>query len=422
MLFKKAVVLCLLVFSGVNYALDLELTQGINSALPIAINSFGADTIGQELTTIVNDDLRLSGQFKIISPSAQDGQLSVAVSRGMGADSLLTGRATKIGSNRYDIKFELLDAVAQGRSLLDKSFQVSGNDVRALAHHISDLVYEKLTGERGIFSTRIAYILVQRSASGLSKYSLEIADADGHNPQSLVVSSEPIMSPSWSPDGHQIAYVSFEKRKAQIFTISVENGKRRLVTDFVGINGAPSWSTDGNQLAVVLSKGGNPKIYSVDLSSGYLKQLTFGQAIDTEPRFSPDGHSLLFTSGRGGSPQVYRLNLADGNVARVTYEGSYNARATYTPNQKNIVMFHKEESGRFNIAVQDVGNGHVTPLTFAALDDSPSVSPNGRLILYGTRHNDQGVLGIVSVDGRIRMRLPARQGDVQEPAWSPYLG
>lgn len=420
MLFKKVTILFMLVFSGVNHALDLELTQGINSALPIAINSFGSDTIGQELTTIVNDDLRLSGQFKIISPS-QNEQLSVAVSRGMGADSLLTGRANKIGSNRYDISFELLDSVAQGRTLLDKSFQVSGNDVRALAHHISDMVYEKLTGERGVFSTRIAYILVQRSG-GVSRYSLEIADADGHNPQSLVVSSEPIMSPSWSPDGHQIAYVSFEKRKAQIFTISVENGKRQLVTDFVGINGAPSWSPDGRQLAVVLSKSGNPNIYSVDLSSGQLKQLTFGQAIDTEPRFSPDARSLLFTSGRGGSPQVYKLNLANGNVTRVTYDGNYNARATYTPNQKNIVMFHKEENGRFNIAVQEGDAGRVTPLTFAALDDSPSVSPNGRLILYGTRHNDQGVLGIVSIDGKIRMRLPARQGDVQEPAWSPYLG
>lgn len=421
MLFKKIIIVCLTVFSGINYALDLELTQGINSALPIAINSFGSDPIGQELTTIVNDDLRLSGQFKIISPSAQDGQLSVALSRGMGADSLLTGRANKIGSNRYDISFELLDAVAQGRSLLDKSFQVSGNDVRSLAHHISDLVYEKLTGERGVFSTRIAYVLVQRSG-GMSRYSLEVADADGYNPQSLVVSSEPIMSPAWSPDGHQIAYVSFEKRKAQIFIISVENGKRRLVTDFTGMNNAPSWSIDGSQLAVVLSKGGNPKIYSVDLASGNLKQLTFGQAIDTEPRFSPDGHSLLFTSGRGGSPQIYRLNLADGNVSRVTYEGNYNARATYTPNQKNIIMFHKEENGRFNIAVQDTDNGHVTPLTFATLDDSPSLSPNGRLIIYGTRHNDQGVLGIVSIDGRIRMRLPARQGDVQEPSWSPYLG
>ena len=416
------VILMVILFSGITYSLDLELTQGINSALPIGINSFGSEASSQELTTILNDDLRLSGQFKIISPPGSEGAaLSVGVWRQAGADNLLNGHVRKIGSNRYDVSFELLDAVAQGRTLMDKNFQVSGNDIRSLAHHISDLVYEKLTGERGVFSTRIAYILVQR-AGGRSKYSLEIADADGHNPQSLLTSTEPIMSPSWSPDGQQIAYVSFEKKKAQIFTVAVESGKRRLVTDFVGINGAPAWSKDGSQLAVVLSKSGSPKIYSVDLSSGNLKQLTFGQAIDTEPRFSPDGHSLLFTSGRGGTPQVYRLGLADGAISRVTYEGNYNARATYTPNQKSIGMFHKEENGRFNIVVQDVDSGRVTPLTFAALDDSPSISPNGRLILYATRYNDQGVLGIVSVDGRIRMRLPARVGDVQEPAWSPYLG
>ncbi|MDP1604667.1 MAG: Tol-Pal system beta propeller repeat protein TolB [Legionella sp.] len=422
MFLKRILILSLALFSSLSHALDLELTQGINSALPIAINSFGFDSAGQELTTIVNSDLRLSGQFKIIAnPYGYDGQSSVTAWRQAGADSLLTGQVSKIGSNRYEISFELLDAVAQGRLLMKKNYQVNGNEVRALAHHISDLVYEKLTGERGVFSTRIAYILVQRSG-GRSRYSLEVADADGHNPQSLLVSSEPIMSPSWSPDGKQIAYVSFEKKKAQIFTVAVESGKRRLVTDFVGINGAPAWSIDGSQLAVVLSKSGNPKIYSVDLSNGNLKQLTFGDAIDTEPRFAPDGRSLLFTSGRGGSPQVYRLGLADGAISRVTYDGKYNARATYTPDQKHIVMLHKEEDSRFNIGVQDAGNGRVTPLTFSSLDESPSVSPNGRLILYATRHNDQGVLGVVSLDGRIRMRLPAREGDVQEPAWSPYLG
>jgi TolB protein len=420
--FKRIVILSLVLFSSLTFALDLELTQGINSALPIAINSFGADSAGHELTSIINSDLRLSGQFKIIAnPLGYEGPSSVTAWRQAGADSLVTGQVSKIGSNRYDISFELLDAVAQGRLLMKKNYQVSASDVRALAHHISDLVYEKLTGERGVFSTRIAYVLVQRS-KGRARYLLEVADADGYNPQSLLVSPEPIMSPSWSPDGKQIAYVSFEKKKAQIFTVVVETGKRRLVTDFVGINGAPAWSKDGRELAVVLSKSGNPKIYSVDLSSGNLKQLTFGGSIDTEPRYAPDGRSLLFTSGRGGSPQVYRLGLADGSISRVTYDGNYNARATYTPDQKHIVMLHKEEDSRFHIGVQDAGSGRVTPLTFSTLDESPSVSPNGRLILYATRHNDQGVLGVVSIDGRIRMRLPAREGDVQEPAWSPYLG
>lgn len=423
MLFKRIAIICLLIFSGSLFALDLELTQGINSALPIAVDSFGYDNAATEVTHVINNDLHLSGQFKLIpaSPGMPHGKQGISLWRSAGADSVVIGQVTKLGYNRYEVSFELLDAVTQGRVLLSKSFQIGEQDLRPLAHHISDMVYEKLTGERGIFSTRIAYVLVQRGGQGRTRYSLEVADADGHNPQSLLVSSEPIMSPSWAPDGRQIAYVSFEKKKAQIFIVEVESGRRRLVTDFTGINGAPAWSKDGRQLAVVLSKSGNPKIYSVDLSSGNLKQLTFGDAIDTEPRFAPDGSSMLFTSGRGGSPQVYRLGLHDGAISRVTYEGNYNARASYTPDQRHIVMLHRENSS-FNIGVQDIASGRVEQVTFSTLDESPSIAPNGRLILYATRYNDKGVLGIVSLDGRIRMRLPAREGDVQEPAWSPYLG
>ena len=201
----------------------------------------------------------------------------------------------------------------------------------------------------------------------------------------------------------------------------VATGQRRLLTDFPGINGAPAWSPDGKSLAVVLSKGGNPKVYTVDLATGSMTQRTFGGAIDTEPRYSPDGRSLLFTSGRGGSPQIYRLSLADGAITRVTYDGNYNARASYTPNQQHIVMLHREDR-QFNIGVQDSGSGRITPLTNSPMDESPTVSPNGRLVLYATRYQDQGVLAITSIDGRIKMRLPSRDGDVQEPAWSPYLG
>jgi len=420
--FKHFITAILLSIPMLSFAVDLELTQGINSALPIAIEPFGYDEIGQQLSEIVNGDIRFSGQFKIIS-APQGRPLALSVWREAGADSVLSGQVTRIGYNRYDVSYKLLDAVAQGKVLLSKNYQISANDVRALAHHISDEVYQKLTGERGIFSTRIAYILVQRNGSDKAKYFLEVADVDGYNPQSLLVSSEPIMSPAWSPDGREIAYVSFEKKKAQIFTVSVETGKRRLLTDFAGINGAPAWSIDGRNLAVVLSKGGSPKIYSVDLTSGYMKQLTFGEAIDTEPRYSPDGKSMLFTSGRGGSPQIYRLSLADGSIARLTYDGNYNARASYTPDQRHIVMLHRGEDRAFNIGIQNSdNNSQVTQLTFSPSDESPSVAPNGRLILYATRVNDKGVLAIVSIDGRTKMRLPARSGDVQEPAWSPYLG
>ncbi len=410
----------ILLFTQQVCALELELTQGINSALPIAINSFGSDRTSQEIAQVIESDLNFSGQFRIVSgPQGPNAQSSLGALKQLGADSVVTGHVVPAG-NHYEVSFKLSDAVANGATLLTKTYQINANQARALAHHISDEVYQKLTGERGIFSTRIAYISVQRTLQG-SHYSLEVADADGHNPQSLLISSEPIMSPSWAPDGRSISYVSFEKKRAQIFTVSVETGQRRLITSFPGINGAPAWSPDGSQLAVVLSKSGTPKIYSVDVHTGNMKQLTFGDAIDTEPRFAPDGKSLLFTSGRGGSPQIYRLSLADGQVSRITFEGNYNARASYTPDMKNIVMLHRDDR-QFNIGLQNASGGSIVSLTFSGRDESPSVAPNGRLILYATHNQDKGVLGIVSLDGRIRMKLPAREGDVQEPAWSPYLG
>ncbi|KTD75032.1 Tol-Pal system beta propeller repeat protein TolB [Legionella waltersii] len=403
------------------YALDLELTQGINSALPIAINSFGSDPTAAEISQIIENDLNLSGQFKIISgPQSVNAQSSIGVLRQLGADSVVTGNVTRAGSG-YQVSFSLADAVNKGNILLTKSFNIGSGQVRPLAHHISDEIYQKLTGERGIFSTRIAYISVQRGGQR-NRYSLEVADADGHNPQSLLVSSEPIMSPSWSPDGKSISYVSFERKRAQIFTVSVETGQRKLITSFPGINGAPAWSPDGRKLSVVLSKSGTPKIYEVDLGSGSMKQITFGDSIDTEPRYSPDGQSLLFTSGRGGSPQIYKLSLSSGQVSRLTFDGNYNARASYTPDMKSIVMLHRGDDKRFNIGIQGASGGPIATLTFSGMDESPTVSPNSRLVLYATHQQDKGVLGIVSVDGRIRLRLPAREGDVQEPAWSPYLG
>jgi len=407
----------LILFMNSAYSVDLELTQGINAALPIAINSFNGDR-PSGVKDIIDNDLRMSGQFRIIPTASSYNNIDSW--RQAGADSVLSGQVQQIGANRYSVSFELADAAARGRLLLSKSYQVSGNELRSLAHHISDEVYQKLTGERGIFSTKIAYILVQRNGEN-AKYTLDIADVDGSNPQSLIVSSEPIMSPTWSPNAREIAYVSFEKKRAQIYSVSVETGKRRLLTDFSGINGAPSWSPDGRQLAVVLSKGGNPKIYTVDMSSGKLTQITFGDAIDTEPRYSPDGRSLLFTSGRGGSPQIYRLSFADGKISRLTFDGNYNARASYTYNQKNIVMLHRSDR-QFNIGVQDIDNGRVTPLTSSQFDESPTISPNGRLVLYATNYQNHGILAMVSIDGRVKIRLPARSGDVQEPAWSPYLG
>ena len=408
---SRLIVGWLLLFSSITYALDLELTQGINAALPIGIGSIGYQGKPDAISSVIEKDLRLSGQFKIVQPPNNE---SMSRWRSVGADSALTGYVTALGNNRYEVVYELRDVQAQGRLLLAKSYQISGDKMRGLAHHISDEVYQKLTGERGIFSTRIAYILVNRTPKH-TQYYLEVAEVDGSNPQRLL-----IMSPSWSPDGRQIAYVSFEKRRSQIYTVMVETGQRRLITSFSGINGAPAWSPDAKKLAVVLSKGGAPNIYSIDLSSGHMKQLTYSGSIDTEPRFSPDGKSLLFTSGRSGGPQIYRLNLSNGSVSRVTYDGTYNARASYTPDQRHIVMLHRE--GRaFSIGVQEGDNGAITTITDSEQDESPSVAPNGRLILYATHEHGRGMLGIVSLDGSIKMRLPTRDGDVQEPAWSPFL-
>ena len=414
----RLLMVCLSLFSCSVFSLDLELTQGINAALPIGINSFGYSSEAQNINDVIKNDLKMSGQFRLISAPRADSTIEAWQS--LGADSVLKGQVNAAGGGRYTVHYELADAAARGRLLLAKDYTVTANQLRSLAHHISDEVYEKLTGEHGIFSTRIAYILVQR-LGGNARYFLEVAEVDGSNPQRLLASTDPIMSPSWSPDGRQIAYVSFEKKRAQIFTVAVATGQRRLLTDFPGINGAPAWSPDGRQLAVVLSKGGNPKVYSVDLSNGAMKQLTFGEAIDTEPRFAPDGRSLLFTSGRGGSPQIYSLTLADGKVTRLTYDGNYNARASYTPNKQNLVMLHREDHS-FNIGVQDLVRGGILPLTNSPMDESPSVSPNGRLVVYATRYQDKGMLGLVSLDGRVSMRLPPRDGDIQEPAWSPFLG
>ncbi len=402
---------------GNTYAVDLELTQGINAQLPIGINQFGVDAQSQALQEVIHADLTLTGQFRVIDSSRPS--VSAYDWQKMGADSVLSGKVIPLGG-RYAVSYQLQDPAAGGRVLLAKSYQVAPNQLHALAHHISDEVYQKLTGERGVFSTRIAYILVQRHADKTS-YSLEVADMDSSYPQSLLTSTEPIMSPTWSPDGQSIAYVSFEKKRAQIYSVAVASGQRRLLTDFPGINGAPAWSPDGRQMAVVLSKGGSPKIYLVDLGSGSMRQVSFGDAIDTEPRYSPDGRSLLFTSGRGGSPQIYSLSLSDGKIARLTYDGNYNARASFTPNQQQIVMLHRQDH-QFNIGVQAMGADRINLLTHSPMDESPSLAPNGRLIVYATSQKGRGVLGIVSIDGRASTILPPRNGDIQEPAWSPYLG
>jgi len=425
-----------------NAALDLELTQGIDAAVPIAIVPFVNEKPNvpgkQTITQVITNDLQNSGQFRVKTPGLLGqmpttlDQVDIKYWQKRGVDDVLIGSVKKIGFNRYRVAVQLVNVFTKSDgtqkhkdaesnpTLVNLSFDVNKNGFRDLAHHISDVIYQKLTGVRGIFSTKVAYILVKKNKHRASKYLLEISDVDGFNPQTLLVSKQPIMSPAWSPNGKNLAYVSFEGHRASIYLQNLATGKREVVTDYPGINGAPTFSPDGTKLALVLTRTGNPKIYSYDLASGKLTQLTHGYSIDTEPAWAPNGQSLLFTSNRGGTPQIYRYNFADKNIVRVTFEGNYNARASFLPNDKGFIMMHRE-TGMFGIARENLETGNIQVLVQTGADESPSVAPNGKMIIYATEYGERGVLAMVSVDGRIKLRLPAQEGSVREPAWSPFL-
>jgi TolB protein len=423
-----------LIFCNTAWAiLSLELTRGIAGAVPIAISPFAGGTAGDNVASVITNDLQTSGRFKVYGrdaltsfPTAAD-NVQFSYFRTLGADNLVVGKVDALGGDRYQVSFQLID-VARGKdqgaqqavSFSDK-FTVPGSQLRAVSHHISDLVYQHILGVRGVFSTRLSYVVVQRNPGAATRYVLEVADADGFNPKQLLSSPDPIMSPSWSPNGRQIAYVSFENRRASIYVQDVQSGSRRLVSQFKGINGAPAWSRDGRKLALVLSKDGSPNIYVMDLASGQLSQMTHDWSINTEPAFAPDGRTLVFTSTRGGGPQIYQLNLATKAITRVSYDGDYNARASFTADGSHIAMLHRE-GGVYNIGMLDLDTGSFHLLTNAGTDDeSPTIAPNGSVVLYGTVYNGRSVLGMVSSDSKVQMRLPARNGDVQDAAWSPFL-
>jgi TolB protein len=411
--------------------LSMELTHGVASATPIAVVPFAnASEASQDVSSIISNDLQNSGRFKVFGKSAlsefptSSSTVQADYFKGLGTDNVVVGKVEKLGGDRYSVSFELLD-MYKGKAaqavVLKKTYSVSGRDLRAAAHHISDLIYEGLTGTRGVFSTRIAYVVIQSQPNGRKRYVLEIADQDGYNPRPMLDSPEPIMSPSWSPDGKRIAYVSFEKRRAIIFVQDVSTGARQRISDFPGINGAPAWSPDGRKMALVLSKSGSPNIYLMDVNTAALTQLTNDFYINTEPTFSPNGQSLLFSSNRsGGGPQIYQLNLKSKAISRVTFDGDYNARPTFTPDGNHIAMIHKV-SGLYKIGILDLDTGTMRVLTSSAGDTaSPSVAPNGSMVLYDVTNRGRSMLGMVSSDGRIQLILPARNGDAQDPAWSPY--
>lgn len=411
--------------------LDIVITKGRSNTQPIAVLPFDNEAKlaeNKQISKIIGKNLTNSGYFYKLeikpetkNEAEQSSTLDLASWRKRGAVNVIVGKIEPLSKDTYKVSVQLLDTVnTTQRELLNKQYTVNSADLRTLAHHISDEIYAVLVGEAGIFSTRIAYILVQNKAeSGESIYTLEIADADGANPRTLLRSSQPIMSPAWSPDGKKMAYVSFENRRAEIFIVDIASGRREKITGYPGINNAPAWSPDGKKLAVTLSKEGYPDIYIVDIATKKLERITQSRAIDTESSWAADGQSLIFTSDRGGNPQIYRVKLSDKSVERVTFEGNYNASATFSPNAKDLVLLHRNGEG-FNIAIQDIQSGYVTPLTRFGHSESPSIAPNGRMVLYASQYAGKGVLNVVSTDGRVHLRLPAQSGDVQEPAWSPF--
>lgn len=424
-------------FWGMVHALTLEITQGIVGAAPIAVADFyttaGSDGDNQSIMgDIIRNNLRNTGRFaplnvsELPSSAPRVGSVDVLDWLQLGVEDIVIGQVERVGSDRYKVTFELLEiyeskSIDKSNRLLHQSFDnVSGERLRALAHHMSDLIFERLTGIRGAFSTRIAYV-TRIEKQGRPEYHMDVSDADGYNAKTLFTSPEPVMSPAWSKDGRRLAFVSFENFRAEVYIVDTVTGERKRVSHSKGINGAPAWSPDGRQLALVLSKDGSPHLYLLNLETQQLKQLTTGYTINTEPSWAPDGRSLLFTSNRSGKVQIYRLWLSDARIERVTYQGDYNARASFTPDGKNVVMIYRDMQNVFHIAKLNIATKAVTILTNAYLDESPSIAPNGTMVLYGTQVAGKRILGAVSLDGRVKLRLPSREGSVQEPAWSPYL-
>ncbi len=396
--------------------LTIDITEGVTGLIPVAVVPFAAERPTPEnVAGIVSANLARSGRLDVLPTSRHPEQPSTTQQvnidrwRGTNTDYLVIGQIKQTG-NRFEVSFQLLDLLQQ-RVILGQTFDVTGRDLRRLSHRISDLVYERLLGEPGAFDTRIAYVTVQGQGNS-RQHILAVADVDGANPRAVLRSNQPILSPSWSPDGRRLAYVSFERRRPQVIMQDLATGNRQVVTALPGINGAPSWSPDGSRLAVTLSKDGNPEIYIYQMGGG-LTRLTNHPAIDTEPTFTAEGNHIIFTSDRGGSPQLYRMSVNGGNPERITFEGNYNASPTVSPNGRFVAFVHRGARG-FSIAVMELATRRMRVLTAGPLDESPSFAPNSQMVLYA---NGRGRLGVVSVDGRVQQPLVVQGDDIREPAW-----
>jgi TolB protein len=406
-----------------NAQITIEITQGLDEPTPIAIVPFGGlVTSAENLPAIISKDLRTSGFFR---PIPNSDMLSLPKSeadiyyrdwRLLGAAYIVIGNLQAI-AGEYELTYELFDVVSQKR-IFQKRARGTASQLRDIAHAASDQIYETITNIRGVFSTKMLYV-EDMGVDGPSRYRLVKADIDGARDSIVFASSEPLLSAAWAPNLKEVAYVSFETSRPAIFRHNLETNVREQLTNFQGLNGAPAWSPDGTKLAFVLSKDGNPEIYTLDLKTKKLNRVTRHFAIDTEPNWTPDGKSLIFTSNRGGSPQIYQIGLASGRVERLTFDGDYNARGRVSPDGKSIVMVHRY-NGVFHIAWQEISSGNMRVLTETRLDESPTIAPNGAMLLYATQHQNKGVLAAVSMDAGLKFRLPSKLGDVREPSWSPY--
>ena len=421
-LLRTLTVSLLLSAGSAGAAMTIEIVGAGANQIPVAIVPFRAEEgLSQRLTTVVAADLARSGLFRMVDPGGMNPvpyepeQLNYGQWKARGAEAVVIGSVTKAADGRYDIRFRVMDAVKQTQ-IAGFVYFATESQLRLTAHKIADVIYEKLSGDTGVFATRIAYV-VKRGRN----YELHVADADGYGAQSVLSSNEPIISPAWSPDGTRLAYVSFEQKKPVVYVQSLVTGARQPVAQFRGSNSAPAWSPDGKRLVVTLTRDGGSQLFTINADgSGAPLRLTQSSAIDTEANFSPAGQFILFTSDRGGGPQIYRIPAAGGAAQRVTFEGTYNVSPRHSPDGKSFT-FIQRNGGRFNVAVQDFATRQVQVLTDGGIDESPSFAPNGKIILYASEIRGRGILAAVSSDGRIKQRFTADVGDAREPAWSPVV-
>jgi TolB protein len=412
----------LLFVSNAHSVLKIEITQGVTGAIPIIVPKFklnGSDNAPVNVAEIIKFDLLRSGKFNPSKNSYIDAtgkNIDFDLLQEKKKDYLLKGKITSVSAGSYRIFFTLYDVFAK-KTILKYQINSTEKKLRTTSHRIADMVFKKITGIEGAFSSRIAYVSAQKTKSGKRIYSLQVADSDGHNPQSILTSRYPLMSPSWSFDGRSIVYVSFLNRTANIFKQTLATGQRQKLASYRGINGAPELSPDGTKLALTLSYGGNPDVYILNLGTKKLQKITKSLSIDTEPVWMPDGKSLLFTSDRSGGPQIYEIFLSGGRAIRKTFASGYNASPNLSPDGKKMT-FVTRTNGEFKVAVMDFASGNMRVLSTGPMDESPSFSPNGTMIIYAASKGYKGVLKAVSEDGNMKQRLSLSVGDVREPVWS----